>query len=209
MEVFNIIKPDMIYDKNSLTYYFNELGKILELDKLKMYNIPNWALLSRKIYEMEIQCSSLSLEECLLKRKQFLTTIIGYSKYNIEKNGAAIVFSIDEKCDIVKILNEMYLLKKRIRKKYVAKSNKLYLKYLDEGKIDFSKPLYDIDINHINTEVKMCKYNEFFFDSNYNMIFFNKLHSPDVNLNALKMELDILYSTEIISEEKIIRKLKI
>jgi hypothetical protein len=69
MELFSIIKPDMVNDKNALNFYFQAMKENFGIDIKNMYWLKNWIEVSKLLYELEIDTEK-NIEEIRAKRKQ-------------------------------------------------------------------------------------------------------------------------------------------
>ncbi len=207
MQLFNIIKPDMVNDKEALKYYFNIIKNDFKLEIKDIYSVSDWPNLSKKIYELDIESSSLSQNEIITKREQILTTIMGYHIRYHNTMGAVIFYECDNDSHRKELLKKMYLLKKNIRKKYVNDSDKYYIRIIDKDKIDFRDSIIDIDINNIFCKIKIYKSYEELLDEEYNMAFFNHIHCPDWNNSNVDLEMKVLSDSGIINSKSRIRKL--
>lgn len=205
MEVFNIFKPDMISDKEALKYYFNYMEKDLKIKEQQLYKISNWTMLSKEMYEKDLKEQQLDLEEELIKRKQLLTTILGYHLFYRNEMAAVNLYKL-EKNDINLTLYKLSAFKKELRKRFVYDTDKFYLKITNWSDIDIKAPLNQIDLDLIKSSYLTLPSTRNFDNPDYSMIFFNKLHFPNPNVESIERELEILRTHGIISENNILKK---
>lgn len=205
MEIFNILKPDMIKDKEALSFYFEYMEMKFGINITKMYYIQDWIAISRIIYEMDVCNLKLSSEEIKQRRKQILITILGYYMYYKNQQAIINLYNVDIKNP--NILNQLSTFKKELRKRYVINTDKYYLKILNTSEIDFSLPLKLINLQNVKTETVIIPFSEEFNDPNYDMIFFNRIHFPDPNIGAIQNELRILNQNNIFDEDNLVGRL--
>ena len=125
----------------------------------------------------EVSISNLeNQKEILIKRKQLLTTILGYYKMFPNKDALAIFINTNDPEYVLSYLNDF---KKKLRKKYVYKTAKNFIEYKENIDELLKLPLYDIDLDSINynLETFQCD-SDVESDDVRNMIFFNKIHVP-------------------------------
>lgn len=204
MKMFNIIKPDMINDDESIDYYLNFMN-LNGITFNNSYYLNNWIETSKLIYEIDNN-SNLSDQEKITKRKKTLVTIMGYNLFY--KNMPAIINIFDLNPTQQNVLNKMALFKKELRAKYVINTDKYYLKILNESEIDFSQPLQCIDIDRIQTQLILVPFNEEFSQPHYDMVFFNKIHVPDPNISIIRKEFDIINCNNVFDNKTLVRSLK-
>ena len=205
MEIFNILKPDMIQDKESLNFYFNYMKNEFGINITNMYYIRDWITISKKIYELDIHNSNLLLENAIEKRKKLLITILGYYLYY--KNNEAIISLYNVDTNNPCILNQLSAFKKELRKRYVLNTERYYLRILNLSEINFELPLMSIDLNSIETESIVVPSSSDFDNPNYDMVFFNRIHFPDPTIEAIQKELCVLNNNDIFDEKNMVRRL--
>lgn len=205
MKAFNIFKPDMIIDKEALRYYFNYLEKELKIETQQLYKISNWTSLCKTLYEDDLKDQNLGKEQEMIKRKQLLITILGYHLFYKNKMAAVNLYELDmNNLDLV--LFKLNAFKKELRKKYVYDTDKYYLKILNWSDVDIEKPLNQIDLNLIRTKHIIVPSTANIKESEYSMIFFNKLHFPNPNVESLGKELKLLKASGVIEKDNILKK---
>lgn len=200
MELYNIIKPDMICDEEALNFYFSFMKSEFGININKMYYLDDWVYISKLIYELDLCNMNLNSEEIIKKRKKLLTTILGY--YLFYKNKCAVISLFDVDLQKKDILKDLDFLKKELRKRFVLKTDKYYLKILNRSEIDYSLPLTSINLDNIKVESVVVHSCEDFNDPNYEMIFFNKLHFPDPDVCYINKELGAIKQTNLFKEQK-------
>lgn len=205
MEVFNILKPDMISNKEALDFYFDYMLNRFEIDITKMYYIQNWVSISKKIYELDVCDSNLLSHNIIEKRKRLLITILGYYLYYKNQKAIITLYNVDIKKPY--ILNQLSVFKKELRTRYVLNTDKYYLRILNLSEINLELPLKSIDLQNIKTETIIVPSSENFDNPNYDMVFFNKIHFPDPNIETIQKELRILRENDIFNEENFVRRL--
>lgn len=208
MKAFNIIKPDMIEDEESTKYYFSFLKNEMKIDTITQYKINDWVSLSKKLYEMDLINGDDTIENIVMRRKQLLTTILGYYMCFNNKYATANVFDIGI-TNIELKLNQLSKFKKILRKKYVYDTDKYYLKILNMSDIDLENSLEQINLGLIKSDLVTLPANTEFNEENYNMIFFNKIHFPDPDIEKIKSELNLLNENGVFNKSNFMRKLKI
>ena len=72
--------------------------------------------------------------------------------------------------------------------------------------IDFDSPLKSINLDNIQTKVLSVPYWEEILNPKYNMIFFNKIHFPDPNIEEVRKEIDILRENGVVSKNNLVRR---
>lgn len=199
MEVFNIIKPDMLNDLESFDYYLNTMQERFKINIEHLYIIPDWIKIAKLIYESDLQSSELNSEKLIEKRRELLITILGYNLYFKNQKAAVALYNIP--INKKEVLEELTKFKKELRKKYVYQSAKHYIKIQNESEINYNMPLEDIDISKIKIETKTFPgESDELQDEEFKMAFFNRLHFPDANVESISRELKILRSQGIIPE---------
>lgn len=205
MEVFNILKPDMIRNKEALNFYFDYMLNRFGIDIKKMYYIQDWVSISKKIYELDACDSNLLSQDIIEKRKKLLITILGYYLYYKNQQAIISLYSVDIKKP--NILNQLRSFKKELRNRYVLNTDRYYLRILNLSEINLELPLKLIDLQNIETETIIVPSSEYFDNPNYDMVFFNKIHFPDPNIETVQKELKILRENDIFNEESFVRRL--
>lgn len=200
MELYNIIKPDMICDEEALDYYFRLMKSDFGINVNKMYYLDDWIYISKLIYELDLCNMHLDSETIIQKRKQLLTTILGYYLFYRNKYAVISIFDVDlEQKDILK---DLECLKKELRRRFVLKTDKYYLKILNESEIDYSLPLTSINLDNIKVASVVVDSCQEFNNPDYQMIFFNKLHFPDPDVCYINKELCAIKETNLFKEQK-------
>lgn len=205
MEVFNILKPDMIRNKEALNFYFDYMLNRFGIDIKKMYYIQDWVSISKKIYELDACDSNLLSQDIIEKRKKLLITILGYYLYYKNQQAIISLYSVD--IEKPNILNQLRFFKKELRNRYVLNTDRYYLRILNLSEINLELPLKLIDLQNIETETIIVPSSEYFDNPNYDMVFFNKIHFPDPNIETVQKELKILRENDIFNEESFVRRL--
>lgn len=205
MKTFNILKPDMLENDSIVAYYLELLNKELGITLNENYYIENWIDFSKLVYELDLTCNNLSLEEIRSKRKQLLTTIKGYELFYGNKKAVAALYDIE--CNVESTLQKLSLLKKMIRQKYVYHTDRVYIKFLNEKEIDFNSPLCKIPLEEISVDICIMAHDKELNDPSYNMAFFNKLHFPDPNPICIGREIKLLTEEGIIKENNKVQRL--
>ncbi len=205
MEMFNILKPDIINDEKALEFYFKNLQYKFGINDYTLYRIDDWVYISKLIYELDVSNKLDNVETVRAKRKQLLTTILGYYIYYKNKSAFMNIYKIADE-NAFQILKEFNVFKKELRKKYVLKTAKYYLKILNEDEIDFDLPLKCINLDNIQTEILSFPYWEESSNPKYNMIFFNKVHFPDPNIEEVRKEINILRENGVVSKNNLVRR---
>lgn len=205
MEVFNILKPDMIRNKEAMNFYFDYMLNRFGIDITKMYYIQDWILISKKIYELDVCDSKLLSQDIIEKRKKLLITILGYYLYYKNQQAIISLYSVDIKKPY--ILNQLSAFKKELRNRYVLNTDRYYLRILNLSEINLELPLKSINLQDIQTETIIVPSSEYFDNPNYDMVFFNKIHFPDPNIETIQKELRILRENDIFNEESFVRRL--
>lgn len=205
MEVFNILKPDMIRNKEALNFYFDYMLNRFGIDIKKMYYIQDWVSISKKIYELDACDSNLLSQDIIEKRKKLLITILGYYLYYKNQQAIISLYSVD--IEKPNILNQLRPFKKELRNRYVLNTDRYYLRILNLSEINLELPLKLIDLQNIETETIIVPSSEYFDNPNYDMVFFNKIHFPDPNIETVQKELKILRENDIFNEESFVRRL--
>lgn len=205
MEVFNILKPDMIRNKEALNFYFDYMLNGFGIDIKKMYYIQDWVSISKKIYELDACDSNLLSQDIIEKRKKLLITILGYYLYYKNQQAIISLYSVD--IEKPNILNQLRSFKKELRNRYVLNTDRYYLRILNLSEINLELPLKLIDLQNIETETIIVPSSEYFDNPNYDMVFFNKIHFPDPNIETVQKELKILRENDIFNEESFVRRL--
>lgn len=205
MEVFNILKPDMIRNKGALNFYFDYMLNRFGIDIKKMYYIQDWVSISKKIYELDACDSNLLSQDIIEKRKKLLITILGYYLYYKNQQAIISLYSVD--IEKPNILNQLRSFKKELRNRYVLNTDRYYLRILNLSEINLELPLKLIDLQNIETETIIVPSSEYFDNPNYDMVFFNKIHFPDPNIETVQKELKILRENDIFNEESFVRRL--
>lgn len=205
MEVFNILKPDMIRNKEALNFYFDYMLNRFGIDIKKMYYIQDWVSISKKIYELDACDSNLLSQDIIEKRKKLLITILGYYLYYKNQQAIISLYSVD--IEKPNILNQLRSFKKELRNRYVLNTDRYYLRILNLSEINLELPLKLIDLQNIETETIIVPSSEYFDNPNYDMVFFNKIHFPDPNIETVQKELKILRENDIFNEESFVRRL--
>lgn len=205
MEVFNILKPDMIRNKEALNFYFDYMLNRFGIDIKKMYYIQDWVSISKKIYELDACDSNLLSQDIIEKRKKLLITILGYYLYYKNQQAIISLYSVD--IEKPNILNQLRSFKKELRNRYVLNTDRYYLRILNLSEINLELPLKLIDLQNIETETIIVPSSEYFDNPNYDMVFFNKIHFPDPNIETVQKELKILRENDIFNEENFVRRL--
>ncbi len=198
MVVFNIIKPDMINHSESISYYFDFVNSNFDSSSMDTYLISNWVELAKKIYELEVEKQTTSIEK-LKKTKEILTTILGYSHFYKENNALLNIYDVPSRS--IEALDNLVMFKKDLRKKYVYNTDKYYIKTVNFNESNYQKPLSMININNIELETFKIPFNKSFDDESFNMVYFNKLHFPDPDPIAILKEFKILEEVGIISNK--------
>lgn len=202
MVVFNIIKPDMINHSESISYYFDFVNSNFDSSSMDTYLISNWVELAKKIYELEVEKQTTSIEK-LKKTKEILTTILGYSHFYKENNALLNIYDVPSRS--IEALDNLVMFKKDLRKKYVYNTDKYYIKTVNFNESNYQKPLSMIDINNIKLETLKIPFNQTFDDENFRMIYFNKLHFPDPDPIVISKELKILEELGILDNKNKIK----
>lgn len=205
MEVFNILKPDMIRNKEALNFYFDYMLNRFGIDIKKMYYIQDWVSISKKIYELDACDSNLLSQDIIEKRKKLLITILGYYLYYKNQQAIISLYSVD--IEKPNILNQLRSFKKELRNRYVLNTDRYYLRILNLSEINLELPLKLIDLQNIETETIIVPSSEYFDNPNYDMVFFNKIHFPDPNIETVQKELKILRENDLFNEESFVRRL--
>lgn len=200
MDLFNIIKPDMVNDTESMEFYINYLKYKLNIEIHEMYYLPDWHLVAQKLYDLDLKnCNSDSI-----KRKQLLTTILGYFIRFNDEPAMLSLYHLDkiDGNDLIQLFN----LKKELRRRYVINNDKYYIRILNESIIDYSKPLSEIDLKTLESDIVRIPCNEEFYDPEYNMVFFNKLHFPDPDISVINREREFLDSINAFDEKRLVKR---
>lgn len=200
MMLFNIIKPDMLDSPKVLEYYYSLLSKIDKFSLRELYIIKNWVSLSQLLYELDIKNYPGDKQQ---RRRELLTTIKGYSL--CYPKNEAILTTFDLNSDLIEASQEMYRLKKEIRRQFVYDSDKHYLRYLDKD-LDFSQRLSEYNIQNINVEHIVIPGNNELNDSDYFMIYFNNLHCSDPTIESIDKEFQVIRDLQIIEERNRLRR---
>lgn len=170
-----------------------------------MYYIQDWVSISKKIYELDACDSNLLSQDIIEKRKKLLITILGYYLYYKNQQAIISLYSVD--IEKPNILNQLRSFKKELRNRYVLNTDRYYLRILNLSEINLELPLKLIDLQNIETETIIVPSSEYFDNPNYDMVFFNKIHFPDPNIETVQKELKILRENDIFNEESFVRRL--
>ena len=202
MDFFNIIKPDMVNDTESMEFYINYLKYKLNIEIDKMYYLPDWPSVAQKLYDLDLKnCDS---DSEIIKKRQLLTTILGYYiRFSNEPAKVSLYYldKIDEN-DLIQLSN----LKKELRRRYVINNDKYYIKILNESIIDYSRPLSKIDLKTLETDIVRVPFDTEFSVPGYNMVFFNKLHFPDPDISVINRESVFLNSINAFDEKRLVKR---
>lgn len=205
MEVFNILKPDMLEDEESINYYLVNLKKKFDISLGNYYIVRDWVNLFIKLYESDLENSNLCLEQLKIKRKQIITTVKGYDL--LYKNKNALVFFYEISNDNKDLLQSLCDFKISFRKKYVYNTRKVYIRMLNETKINFDCSMTDIDMKDIKSDLHIVSCNQDFNDSRYSMCYFNKLHFPNPCKEDIEREKEIINNEGIIQNINKVKRL--
>lgn len=179
MYTFYLLKPDMLQDKEALEFYKNFLYEqrinIIYEDEF------NWINTAKILYEPS---DINDIEKLRLIRKHMITTIKGYQMY-YENVCVINLFNISEDR-----IEEFYDFKKKLRQKFVYNSDKYYISFYD--KLSLDTEIKNINIESLSCKVVIKRYFETFYDANYSMAFFNRIHFPDPNPMSIEHDLRIL-----------------
>lgn len=192
MKLFNVIKPDMVEDIESLTYYFEYLKNNFNVKECNMYSLKSWVSLSKKLYFFDSN-------KDLTKKKQILTTIFGY--YLLYNDESAVVNLYDVENINQEKLRQLYDLKKQLRKRYVLNTDKYYIRILNEDNIDYTEPLEMLQLETLDYEIVKVPFNREYDVNGFRMAFFNKLHFPDPYFDVVNKELSLLTSENVFEQK--------
>lgn len=187
-QVLTILKPDaFLHPRVIINDYLLEIKKLTD-KPINYYDIKNWSNVSLYMYEHDI-INLNTQDEIIKKRKQLLTTILGYDRLFRKQDALAMFVDTYDPEYTLLILNKI---KKELRKKYVSKTDKYFIEYQSEIEQLLSSPLYDIDLDSIKIDLKMYPANSNVEANEIrNMIFFNKIHVPTL-LEENEFEKDLL-----------------
>lgn len=203
MELFNIIKPDMVNDSESFEFYMNYMRFKLNIEIDSMFYLLDWPSVAQTLYDLDFNIASVYSDNQVMKRKQLFTTILGYYLYYYNQPAIISLFHIDNVEEYN--LQQLVSLKKELRQRYVVNSDKYYIRILNESIIDYSKPFNTIDLGRVETDVVRIPSSQDFFNPDYNMVFFNKLHFPDPDIIAINREKMYLHSIGAFDEKKLVK----
>lgn len=207
MELFNILKPDILNDQEALEFYFTNMKKRFNISDISLFQIDNWIEISKLIYEQDFNSSNLNEEDILKKRKQILTTILGYYIYYQNAQAYLSLYNINNVDE--NVLKSLSIFKKELRKNFVLNTNKYYLKILNSYDIDYSLSLSSIDLANIDTKTVVIPPWQEFTGIDYQMIFFNKIHFPNPYFSDIFTELQIIEQNDILNENKLVRRINL
>lgn len=207
MKLFNIIKPDMLADKESLRFYIEHMKKYFNIDIQEMYYIKDWVRIAKLIYELDLQTTQKIPEKIIEKRKQLLVTILGYHTYYKDQNALVALYNAPTNRE--NILQELNTFKKELREIFVNRTDKHYIRIINEFEIDYCLPLEAIDLSMIQTEITVVPYHIELLDSSLKMAFFNRLHFPNSNIEEITNELTLLRNQGILEEKNRVKRLEI
>lgn len=199
MKLFNIIKPDMLNDEASLRFYLERMKKDFGIEIRDMYYLGDWTRIAKLIYELDLQMTQTDPAKILERRKQLLVSILGYDTYF--RNQGAVVTLYDAPENRENILQELKAFKKELRELFVNNTDKYYIRILNEPEIDYSQPLEKMDLSKIKTEVIVVPPHVELPDPNLKMAFFNHMHFPECDPEAINRELNLLKDEGILEEK--------
>jgi len=202
MYLFNIIKPDMVNDTESMEFYIHYLKYKLNIEIDKMYYLADWPSVAQKLYDLDLKNCDLDSE--IIKKRQLLTTILGYYIRFSNEPAMVSLYYLDkiDKNDLIQLSN----LKKELRRRYVINNDKYYIKILNESIIDYSRPLSKIDLKTLETDIVRVPFDTEFSVPGYNMVFFNKLHFPDPDISVINRESVFLNSINAFDEKRLVKR---
>lgn len=182
MNAFFILKPDLLDN----TELLEEYKKMLQLQEYLVHEsyllINDWVESSLRMYDVsQLEPNKENI------RKKMLITILGYYKYYKNKGAIIDLVRVDES-DLIK----MNQFKKDFREKYVVKSDKNYICINNMDIIRLSSPLTNVPLNMVEASYYKTSYDVEEIKEGYNLIYFNKLHCPDPNIDCVNRDLDIL-----------------
>lgn len=203
MKVFYILKPDIFRSKEALKYYKNSVLDNLFVHNAEFFCIRDWLEFSKILYDQD---EKLTIEQLKEKRRKILTTILGYKKYYEGKNAIVNTFEIpnDEKC-----LKDIFDFKKKLRQIYVCGENQHFVKINDLRVIPYENNIITYDLDDLNLEFKVLPSNVTMKDKSFQMIFFNKIHFPDPDINSLEKDMNLLKDYGVFEEKNRILRLEI
>lgn len=205
MKTLNILKPDCFDDMDTVEYYLCELFKIEEIGNVGFYQLPNWTMLAKQLYELDVVENCGSIEEKSIKRRNFLTTLKGYDLFY--NNMSGIISLINITSNEMEALIKLDKLKKQLRKLYVLETDRHYLKFENESELDYNLSLSQFDLSTIEISHIKIPHDADFFCTDYDMVFFNKIHSPDPNLYIVKKEIELLKENESFNSKRKIKEI--
>lgn len=194
MKTLNILKPDCFDNIDTVEYYLSELFKIQEIDNVEFYQLPNWIMLAKQLYELDVVENCKDVEEKHKRRKKLLTTLKGYDLFYNNREGVISLININS--NEMETLSKLDKLKKQLRNLYVLETDRYYLKFENENDLDFDSTLPQFDLSTIETSHLKISYDSDFDNADYDMVFFNKLHSPDPNPYIVRKEIELLSDNE-------------
>ncbi len=194
-KLFSILKPDALDNFDFIDEYLCYLKKI-SIGEVDFYSVDNWIDISKMLYEYDVNRIS-NFQGKMIKREKLLTTILGYFNKYYDKKAIAMMIIPNDNMDI--IISNLSKYKKMLREKYVANTNVNYITFLNfDYKLLFGK-LSDIDLNFLNYYIETYDFNDTSLnDINKNMVFFNKLHTPE-SIEENIFDINIINSEKILN----------
>lgn len=186
MKAFYILKPDMLENKEFLLAYREMIQDSKFMKSLGTYNLGNWCELASLLYD--IYPSDKKQEDVIAWRKKMMITIMGYYKYYKEKE--ALIDIIDVPSDMLVAMEEK---KKEYRKLYVYDRDKYFVNIASDGNISYNDCMSSIDLSKVNASYYMTKKgHDEEIHVGYNLILFNKIHSPDPTREDIERDMEII-----------------
>ena len=199
MQTFNIFKPDMCAKPDLLEFYLDVVKVEIGVEPTSMFIVPNWTNVSKILYELDVQSESLTLEEIKAKRKQIITSIKAYEHFYEGAEARVAIFDIYG--DLENYLKKFYTLKKDFRREFVYNEAKHFVKFSNESEFDFTKPLTEIPHELLKVDFRVTGPEVSLESHGYNLAFFNKVHSPDPDIELVCKEMMLLREAGVFREE--------
>jgi hypothetical protein len=98
------------------------------------------------------------------------------------------------------------IFKKKLRKIYVSSTDKYYLKILNSIELDYTQPLNTIHLETILVQTVVIPFNQEWNNSEYNMVFFNKLHFPEPTISSIQNEICLIRDYAVLEKAYNVRK---
>lgn len=195
----------MLDHYDSMKFYFDYINSKFD-NNVNLYKIRSWTEISKQIYELEVSNISTDIEK-LKRRKELLVSILGYHIYYPKNMALLCLYNVANSNN--KVLFELENFKKELRKRYVYNTDKHFLRIHEENLPNYSESLKNIDLNLISADYMVLSNNQELCDDTFSMIYFNKLHFPDPNINAINKEIQILNQNGIINNKNLVRRLNL